>query len=102
MSVEMLERSTTARFANYIWRLRDGHLSKLHPFVPKQTRESLRQAPLLGKPYVPRGDSGYCRPESQGRCSTSGPRNSSLPQSSRLVRKPRPSLLGLTSQPKAA
>ena len=44
-SVEMLE---TARYANFIWWLRDGHLSRLHPSVPKQTKESLRQAPLLG------------------------------------------------------
>ena len=47
-SVDMLERSLTARYANHIWRLRDGHLSKLHGSVPKQTKESLRQAPLLG------------------------------------------------------
>ena len=32
-SVEMLERSKTARYANHIWRLRDGHLSKLHGSV---------------------------------------------------------------------
>ena len=48
-SVEMLEWSSTAPYANHIWRLRDGHLSKLHGSVPKQTREFLRQAPLLGK-----------------------------------------------------
>ena len=47
-SVEMLERSSTARYANHLWRLRDGHLSRLHSSVPKQTKESLRQAPLLG------------------------------------------------------
>ena len=47
-SVEMLERSSTARYANHLWRLRDGHLSRLHRSVPKQTKESLRQAPLLG------------------------------------------------------
>ena len=47
-SVEMLKRSLTARYANLLWRLRDGHLSRLHPSVPKQTKESLRQAPLLG------------------------------------------------------
>ena len=47
-SVEMLKRSSTARYANHLWRLRDGHLSRLHPSVPKQTKESLRQAPLLG------------------------------------------------------
>ena len=32
-SVEMLERSSTARYANHIWRLRDVHLSKLHGSV---------------------------------------------------------------------
>ena len=40
-SVEMLERSSTARYANHLWRLRDGHLSRLHPSVPKQTKELL-------------------------------------------------------------
>ena len=49
----MLERSSTARYANLLWRLRDGHLSRLHPSVPKQTKESLRQAPLLGNHLFP-------------------------------------------------
>ena len=49
----MLERSSTARYANHLWRLRDGHLSRLHPSVPKQTKESLRQAPLLGTHLFP-------------------------------------------------
>ena len=49
----MLEWSTTARFANHIWRLRDGHLLKLITSVLKQTRESLRQAPHLGKHLFP-------------------------------------------------
>ena len=52
-SVEMLERSSTARYANHLWRLRDGHLSRLHPSVPKQTKELLRQAPLLGTHLFP-------------------------------------------------
>ena len=52
-SVEMLERSSTARYANHLWRLRDGHLSRLHPSVPKQTKESLRQTPLLGTHLFP-------------------------------------------------
>ena len=52
-NVEMLERSSTARYANPIWRLRDDHLSKLHGSVPKQTMESLRQAPLLGQNLFP-------------------------------------------------
>ena len=52
-SVEMLERSSTARYANHLWRLRDGHLSRLHNSVPKQTKESLRQAPLLGTHLFP-------------------------------------------------
>ena len=47
-SVDMLEGSSTTRYANHLWRLRDGHLSRLHPSVPKHTKESLRQAPLLG------------------------------------------------------
>ena len=52
-SVEMLELSSTARYANHIWQLRDGHLSKLHGSVLKQTRESLRQAALLGQHLFP-------------------------------------------------
>ena len=43
----------TTRFANHLWRLRDGHVSKLHSSVPKQTKESLWQAPLLGKHLFP-------------------------------------------------
>ena len=49
-SVEMLERSSTARYANLTWRL---NLSRLHPSVPKQSKESLRQAPLLGTHLFP-------------------------------------------------
>ena len=41
-SEEMLDWSTTARFVNHIWWLRDGYLSKLHSVVPKQTKDSLR------------------------------------------------------------
>ena len=51
----MLERSTTARFANHIWRLTDGHLS------------ISKTGTTLGQASVPRGDSGSCRPKSQGR-----------------------------------
>ena len=50
-SVELLERSPTARYANRLWRLRDGHLSKLHSSVA--TKESLRQAPLLSNHLFP-------------------------------------------------
>ena len=52
-SVEMLEQSLTARYANLLWRLRDGYMSKLHSSVPKQTKESLQQAPLLSKHLFP-------------------------------------------------
>ena len=46
--MEMLELSSSSCYANLFWQLRDCHLSRLHPSVPKQTKESLRQAPLLG------------------------------------------------------
>ena len=52
-SVKMLEWSVTAHFANHIWQLRDRHLSILHQSVPKQTRESVRQAPLMGNHLFP-------------------------------------------------
>ncbi len=32
--VEVLERHSTARYANLIWRLRDGYLTRLHPSIP--------------------------------------------------------------------
>ena len=44
-NMEMLERSMTGRFANHTWRLNSS--------VPKQTRESLRQAPLLSNHLFP-------------------------------------------------
>ena len=72
-SVEMLERSLTARYANHLWRVRDGHLSRLHLSVPKQTKESLRQAPLLGTHLFPGRNSGYCCSEPQRGRSTFEP-----------------------------
>jgi hypothetical protein len=44
--VHALELSSTARYANLIWHMRDSYLSKLHPAVPKSTREVLRRSPL--------------------------------------------------------
>ena len=65
-SVEMLERCLTARYANHLWRLRDGHLSRLHPSVPKQTKESLRQAPLLGTHLFPEETVAVAAPNLRG------------------------------------
>ena len=45
-SLEVLERHSTARFANLTWRLRDSFLGKLHPSVPQTTREELRASSL--------------------------------------------------------
>jgi hypothetical protein len=45
--VQALGLSTTARYANLIWHMRDSYLSKLHPSIPKSTRDVLRRSPLI-------------------------------------------------------
>jgi len=44
--LEVLERHSTARYANLIWRLRDCYLARLHPSVPESTRIALRGSSL--------------------------------------------------------
>jgi len=51
--LEILGLSTTARYANNIWHMRDGYVTRLHPAVPKQTREALRGASLNSKQLFP-------------------------------------------------
>jgi len=45
-SIELLGQTASARYANAVWRMRDGHLSRLHSSVPSHTREALRGASL--------------------------------------------------------
>ncbi len=45
--VQALALSTTARYANLVWHMRDSYLSKLHPAIPKSTRDVLRRSPLV-------------------------------------------------------
>ena len=42
--IELLGQSAAARYANYVWRMRDGHVSRLHSSVPRQ--ETLRGVSL--------------------------------------------------------
>ena len=44
--VQALGLSSSARYANLIWHMRDSYLSKLHPAIPKATRDVLRRSPL--------------------------------------------------------
>jgi hypothetical protein len=45
--VQALGLSSTARYANLIWHMRDSYLSKLHQSIPKSTRDVLRRSPLI-------------------------------------------------------
>ena len=45
-TAEVLERHSTARYANLNWRIRDGYLNKLHPSVATVTKEQLRRSSL--------------------------------------------------------
>jgi hypothetical protein len=45
--VQDLGLYSTARYANLIWHMRDSYLSKLHPSIPKSTRDVLRRSPLI-------------------------------------------------------
>ena len=45
-SMEVLERHSTARYANLNWRLWDSYLNKLHPSVATVTKEQLRRSSL--------------------------------------------------------
>ena len=59
-SVEMLEQSSTARYANHIWWLRDGHLCLNSMALFLSRPGSLSDGTTPGQTSVPRGNSGYC------------------------------------------
>jgi len=54
--IERLGKTTSARYANFVWRLRDGHLARIHSAVPQHSREALRGARLGGPCLFPEKD----------------------------------------------